>query len=86
MMHICCLCSFQVGLAKVNSAGTAAKALVFQDLTIGLGDAVQNGDSVEVKYTGWLYSGRSFGDVSIPSNHLSVKGNMHAKSYTQVIW
>lgn len=55
----------QVGLAKVNSAGSASKSLVFQDLTIGLGDAVQSGDSVEVKYTGWLYSSRSFGDVSM---------------------
>ncbi|XP_041481909.1 FK506-binding protein 15-like, partial [Lytechinus variegatus] len=53
----------QVGLAKVNSNGTATKSLVFQDLTIGLGDAVQSGDSVEVKYTGWLYTSRSFGDV-----------------------
>ena len=37
--------------------------LVSQDLTLGDGGALDNGDSVEVKYTGWLLSNNTFGQV-----------------------
>ena len=37
--------------------------LVTQDLTLGEGGALENGDSVEMKYTGWLLTNNTFGQV-----------------------
>ena len=34
-----------------------------QDLTLGDGGALEPGDSVEVKYTGWLLTNNTFGQV-----------------------
>jgi len=34
-----------------------------QDLNIVDGQEVQKGDTVEMKYTGWLYAGNAFGKV-----------------------
>ncbi|PIK62039.1 putative FK506-binding protein 15 [Apostichopus japonicus] len=53
----------QVALAKLNSGGGVTSSVIQQDLTVGKGDAVVTGDSVEVKYTGWLYQSKMFGDV-----------------------
>ncbi len=58
----------QVGLAKLNASGGATKGVMGQDLVIGMGDPIQTGDSIEVKYTGWLYQNKSFGNVSATSD------------------
>lgn len=52
----------QVCLAKVNSAATL-DVVVLQDLSLGEGQSVENGDSVEVVYTGWLLENHTFGQV-----------------------
>ncbi|CAK6959677.1 FK506-binding protein 15 [Scomber scombrus] len=52
----------EVCLAKANSASSLDTA-VFQDVTIGEGQAVENGDSLEVVYTGWLLQNQTFGQV-----------------------
>lgn len=44
----------QVAIAKANTAGDALTDVVKQDLALGEGGALDHGDSVEVKYTGWL--------------------------------
>ena len=59
----------QVGLAKLNASGGITRGVVQQDLTVGTGDPVGEGDSVEVKYTGWLYQSRAFGSVSWEQLH-----------------
>ncbi|XP_048777853.1 FK506-binding protein 15-like isoform X2 [Ostrea edulis] len=50
-----------VALSKANSAGGELSTLVSQDLQLGDGTAVDSGDMVEVKYTGWLLSSNTFG-------------------------
>ncbi|XP_052221939.1 FK506-binding protein 15-like isoform X2 [Dreissena polymorpha] len=52
-----------VGLAKALSSGPTPSGLVTQDMTLGEGDVLQTGDSVEVKYTGWRLTNNTFGDV-----------------------
>lgn len=52
----------QVCLAKVNSAATV-DVVVLQDLSLGEGQSVENGDSVEVVYTGWLLENHTCGQV-----------------------
>lgn len=39
--------------------------LLQQDLSLGEGTAIENGDLVEVRYTGWLLTDGTFGKVSI---------------------
>jgi len=48
----------------VNSAAGSLGALVSQDLSLGDGDALEHGDSVEVKYTGWLWTDHGPGQVT----------------------
>lgn len=50
----------QVGLSKFNSAPTT---LCTQDLVPGDGPAIELGDALEVKYTGWLWKNNGFGNV-----------------------
>ncbi|KAL4218675.1 FK506-binding protein 15 [Mactra antiquata] len=53
--HIC--------LAKALSTGPTPTCLVPQDLVAGDGGQLETGDSVEVKYTGWLLTNNTFGQV-----------------------
>lgn len=55
---------FQVALSKANSAGGELSSLVSQDLQLGDGVAVDTGDMVEVKYTGWLLTNNTQGQVN----------------------
>lgn len=50
-----------VGLAKANSSATALDSVMTQDLHLGDGGALETGDLVEVKYTGWLLTNGTFG-------------------------
>ncbi|KAJ7334499.1 FK506-binding protein 15 [Desmophyllum pertusum] len=50
----------QVGLSKFNSASST---LCTQDLIPGDGMAIELGDALEVKYTGWLWTNNNFGKV-----------------------
>ncbi|XP_023858658.1 FK506-binding protein 15 isoform X2 [Salvelinus sp. IW2-2015] len=52
----------EVCLAKVNSA-PSLDMVVMQDLTLGEGQGVGNGDSLEVTYTGWLLQNHAVGQV-----------------------
>lgn len=53
---------FQVCLAKANCA-SPLEVPVTQDLVPGEGQGVENGDSLEVAYTGWLLQNRTIGQV-----------------------
>ncbi|KAL5012698.1 hypothetical protein ScPMuIL_011249 [Solemya velum] len=53
----------QVALAKANSSGQSLDSLISQDLTPGEGGALETGDSVEVRYTGWLLTDNALGQV-----------------------
>ncbi|XP_048587727.1 FK506-binding protein 15 isoform X2 [Nematostella vectensis] len=50
----------QIGLLTFNSSPTS---LIMQDLHPGEGQAIETGDAVEVKYTGWLLENGNFGKV-----------------------
>lgn len=52
----------KVCLAKANSTGPL-DTVVVQDIALGEGQGVENGDSVEVVYTGWLLQNHTFGQV-----------------------
>nr|XP_055024359.1 FK506-binding protein 15 isoform X1 [Misgurnus anguillicaudatus] len=52
----------EVCLAKVNCAGPLDSVLI-QDLQLGDGQAVENGDSLEVAYTGWLLQNQTIGTM-----------------------
>ncbi|XP_029533561.2 FK506-binding protein 15-like isoform X6 [Oncorhynchus nerka] len=52
----------EVCLAKVNSA-PSLDMVVVQDLTLGEGQEVETGDSLEVTYTGWLLQNHAVGQV-----------------------
>lgn len=54
--------SKEVCLAKVNSGG-ASDSVLIQDLVLGEGQAVENGDSLEVAYTGWLLQNHTTGQM-----------------------
>uniref|UniRef100_A0A8C1Q5F4 peptidylprolyl isomerase n=1 Tax=Cyprinus carpio TaxID=7962 RepID=A0A8C1Q5F4_CYPCA len=54
----------EVCLAKVNCSG-ALDSVLIQDLVLGAGQAVENGDSLEVAYTGWLLQNNTIGQVKI---------------------
>ncbi|KAI3372659.1 hypothetical protein L3Q82_022705, partial [Scortum barcoo] len=57
-------CDFckEVCLAKANSAASL-DAVVTQDLSLGEGQAVEHGDSLEVVYTGWLLQNHTIGQM-----------------------
>lgn len=55
---------FQVCLAKVNCGGPVDSVLT-QDLLLGEGQAVENGDSLEVAYSGWLLQNHTIGQVKM---------------------
>jgi FK506-binding protein 15 len=57
------MCCFQVCLAKALSTGPIPTSLFTQELVAGDGEALQTGDSVEVKYTGKLLTNSTFGQV-----------------------
>uniref|UniRef100_A0A8C7TVB2 peptidylprolyl isomerase n=1 Tax=Oncorhynchus mykiss TaxID=8022 RepID=A0A8C7TVB2_ONCMY len=52
----------EVCLAKVNSA-PSLDMVVVQDLTLGEGQGVETGDSLEMTYTGWLLQNHAIGQV-----------------------
>ncbi|XP_038123673.1 FK506-binding protein 15 isoform X3 [Cyprinodon tularosa] len=52
----------EVCLAKANCS-SSLETVVTQDLSLGEGQAVENGDSVEVEYTGWLFQNHSIGQM-----------------------
>lgn len=52
----------EVCLAKANSS-SCLDAVVTQDLSLGEGQAVENGDSMEVAYTGWLLQNHAIGQM-----------------------
>uniref|UniRef100_A0A7N6B4W3 peptidylprolyl isomerase n=1 Tax=Anabas testudineus TaxID=64144 RepID=A0A7N6B4W3_ANATE len=52
----------EVCLAKANSTASL-DTVVVQDLTLGEGQGVENGDSLEVVYTGWLLQNHSIGQM-----------------------
>ncbi|XP_056102471.1 FK506-binding protein 15 [Rhinichthys klamathensis goyatoka] len=54
--------SKEVCLAKVNCGGPLDSVLT-QDLLLGEGQAVENGDSLEVAYTGWLLQNHTIGQM-----------------------
>ncbi|XP_064649384.1 FK506-binding protein 15-like isoform X2 [Lineus longissimus] len=53
----------QVALGIANCWTPGQEALVSQDLDLGEGPALENDDSVEVRYTGWLLQNYMFGQV-----------------------
>ncbi|XP_029295812.1 FK506-binding protein 15 isoform X2 [Cottoperca gobio] len=52
----------EVCMAKANSA-VCLDAVVVQDLCVGEGQAAENGDSLEVVYTGWLLQNHAIGEI-----------------------
>uniref|UniRef100_A0A1A7W7I7 peptidylprolyl isomerase n=2 Tax=Iconisemion striatum TaxID=60296 RepID=A0A1A7W7I7_9TELE len=52
----------EVCLAKANST-SSLDSVVIQDLSLGEGQAVENGDLLEVVYTGWLLENHTMGQV-----------------------
>ncbi|KAL4622649.1 FK506-binding protein 15-like [Arapaima gigas] len=52
----------QVCLAKANNA-PSLDTVVVQDLVLGEGQGVENGDSLEVAYTGWLLQNYAIGQI-----------------------
>ncbi|XP_054709876.1 FK506-binding protein 15-like isoform X1 [Uloborus diversus] len=53
----------QVALAKANSQGKSITSLVTQDLVLGAGSSLEQNDSAEVKYSGWLFQNFTFGQM-----------------------
>ena len=53
---------FQICLCK-HTLNESDDSITTQDIAPGEGGVLENGDSAEVKYTGWLLSGNSFGEV-----------------------
>lgn len=54
-------------LTKANSVA-CLDTVVIQDLSLGEGQAVDNGDVLEVVYTGWLLQNHTIGQM-FDSNH-----------------
>uniref|UniRef100_A0A671KBX7 peptidylprolyl isomerase n=1 Tax=Sinocyclocheilus anshuiensis TaxID=1608454 RepID=A0A671KBX7_9TELE len=52
----------EVCLAKVNCS-SALDSVLIQDLVLGEGQSVENGDSLEVAYSGWLLQNNTIGQV-----------------------
>lgn len=55
-------CGDQICLAKANNAASL-DTTVTQDLSLGDGQAVKNGDTIELLYTGWLMQNHTTGEV-----------------------
>ncbi|XP_013786507.1 FK506-binding protein 15-like isoform X2 [Limulus polyphemus] len=53
----------QVTLARANIAGSRLNCVIIQDLTIGEGPSLELGHMAEVRYTGWLMTNHTFGQV-----------------------
>ncbi|RUS76258.1 hypothetical protein EGW08_015973, partial [Elysia chlorotica] len=53
----------EMALAKANAFSGDPTELIQQDLVLGEGGGLEQGDSVEVKYTGWLFSAGTVGKV-----------------------
>ena len=53
-----------MALARANCGPADPTELLQQDMVLGEGGPLEQGDSVEVKYTGWLYSGGTLGQVN----------------------
>ncbi|KAF8765245.1 FK506-binding protein 15 like protein [Argiope bruennichi] len=51
----------QVALAKANSEGKNQSSLIIQELALGEGPSVDNGDAAEIRYSCWSLSNYSFG-------------------------
>lgn len=47
------------------NCGGPLDSVLIQDLLLGEGKAVENGDSLEVAYTGWLLQNQTIGTVKI---------------------
>ncbi|XP_016375894.1 FK506-binding protein 15-like isoform X2 [Sinocyclocheilus rhinocerous] len=52
----------EVCLAKVNCS-SALDSVLIQDLVLGEGQSVENGDSLEVAYSGWLLQNNTIGQM-----------------------
>ncbi|XP_042586184.1 FK506-binding protein 15-like isoform X3 [Cyprinus carpio] len=52
----------EVCLAKVNCS-SALDSVLIQDLVLGEGQSVENGDSLEVAYSGWLLQNHTIGQM-----------------------
>ncbi|XP_054867665.1 FK506-binding protein 15 isoform X4 [Amphiprion ocellaris] len=52
----------EICLAKANSS-SSLDTVVVQDLSLGEGQGVENGDSLEVVYTGWLLQNHTIGQM-----------------------
>lgn len=61
-------------VAKANSA-SPLEMPVTQDLVLGEGQGVENGDSLEVAYTGWLLQDHAIGQVRT-QNHVPIPDHM----------
>lgn len=62
-----CVCLIQVCLAKANCS-SPLEMLVTQDLLLGEGEGVENGDALEVAYTGWMLQNHIIGQVGTRSS------------------
>lgn len=58
---------WQICLCKFISGGPQ-DSVTIQDISPGEGGVLENGDSAEVKYTGWLLSGNTLGEVSVETS------------------
>lgn len=59
-----------MGLAKALASGGRLESVVQQELQLGEGGGLEAGDSVEVKYTGWLMTNNTFGQVGCSCQYL----------------
>ena len=53
----------QIAIAKANSIAGTLDSVMSQDLGLGDGEGVEQGDSVEVQYTGWQWENHGPGQV-----------------------
>lgn len=67
-------------LAKANCA-SPLEMVVIQDLVLGEGQGVENGDFLEVAYTGWLLQNHTIGQVGTRNDiQLTVHVSLTLKS------
>uniref|UniRef100_T1J224 peptidylprolyl isomerase n=1 Tax=Strigamia maritima TaxID=126957 RepID=T1J224_STRMM len=67
----------QLCIAKANSCGKALESLIFQDLVVGTGEAIDSEDSVEIKYSVNLITNYKLGEL-VDSN-LSTENSLLVK-------
>ena len=53
--------TFQLAVAKANIVGSSLDSVLSQDISPGDGGGLELGDSVEIKYTGWLLTDCAIG-------------------------